>query len=68
MVLLWGVYGRIMTETFKCTNCEELFNIDDENYSNELDNSYCDSCCDAMEEDEHAAKVDHMMSVMEAMD
>jgi hypothetical protein len=57
-----------MTETFKCTNCEELFNIDDENYSNELDNSYCDACCDAMEQDEHAAKVDHMMGVMEDRD
>lgn len=57
-----------MTETFKCTNCEELFNIDDENYSNELDNSYCDACCGAMEQDEHDAKVDHMMGVMEARD
>ena len=58
----------MMIETFKCTNCEELFNIDDENYSNELDNSYCDACCDAMEQDEHAARVDHMMGVMEDRD
>ena len=57
-----------MIETFKCTNCEQLFNIDDENYSTELDNSYCDACCDSMEQDESDARVDHMMSVMESRD
>ena len=57
-----------LTETFKCTNCEESFNIDDVNYSEELDQSYCDACCDSMESDEYEAKVDHMMSVMEDRD
>jgi hypothetical protein len=57
-----------MTETFKCTNCEESFNIDDVNYSEELDQSYCDACCDSMESDEYEAKVDHMMSIEEARD
>lgn len=52
-----------------CENCEKTFIIDDEGYySEQLDTYYCDACCDSMEEDEHAAKVDHMMSVMEAMD
>ena len=57
-----------MTETFKCINCEEFFNVDDENYSEELDQSYCDACCDSMESDEYEARVDHMQGVMEAMD
>ena len=57
-----------MYDIITCENCEERFDIDEMNYSEQLDTYYCESCLDTMEEDEHAAKVDHMMSVMEAMD
>ena len=55
-------------DTVACENCEQQLDIDEMNYSEQLDTYYCESCLDMMEEDEHAAKVDHMMSVMEAMD
>ena len=51
-----------------CENCEEKFDIDEMNYSEQLDTYYCDACCDSMEQDEHDAKVDHMMSIEEARD
>ena len=51
-----------------CENCEQQLDIDEMNYSEQLDTYYCDACCDSMESDEHAAKVDHMMSVMEDRD
>ena len=55
--------------SFSCDNCKEPFNDEDEaNYSEQLDTYYCESCLDTMEEDEHAARVDHMMSVMEDRD
>ena len=51
-----------------CENCEQLLEIDEMNYSEQLDTYYCDACCDSMEQDECDAGADHMMSVMEAMD
>ena len=59
---------EIDDDTVTCENCEERFDIDEMNYSEELDTYYCESCLDTMEEDEHAARVDHMMSVMEDRD
>lgn len=63
-----GVYLDSYDEIITCENCEKKFDIDEMNYSEQLDTYYCDACCDSMEEDEHAAKVDHMMSVMEDRD
>ena len=59
---------EIDDDTVACENCEERFDIDEMNYSEQLDTYYCDACCDSMEQDEHDAKVDHMMSIEEARD
>ena len=59
---------EIDDDTVTCENCEERFDIDEMNYSEQLDTYYCESCLDMMEEDEHTARVDHMMSVMEDRD
>ena len=59
---------EIDDDTVTCENCEERFDIDEMNYSEQLDTYYCDACCDSMESDEYEARVDHMQGVMEAMD
>ena len=55
-------------DTVACENCEQQLDIDQMSYSEQLDTYYCEACCMHMESDEHAAKVDHMMSVMEDRD
>jgi len=67
------IIGVVMTEindddTVACVNCEQQLDIDEMNYSEQLDTYYCEACCMHMEQDECDAGADHMMSVMEAMD
>lgn len=52
-----------MTETFQCSNCEEMFHIDAKFYSETLDDAYCDDCGQQAEDDERVNRMESLQDI-----
>ncbi len=49
--------------TFQCCNCLEAFNVDDEFYSEILDDAYCEDCGQQAEEDERVNRMEYIQDL-----